>query len=228
MDELSLVLPFTREVLFRLFATYNEEVWPAPVVAGLLGVVALALVVHPAVRWGWLPAAILAGIWAWNGAVYHFQYFATINFMAPGFAVAFVLEALLLAWAGVVRRRLRFRFRRSVRGWAGLALAAYGLGVYPLTSVLSGHAWPAMPVFGVAPGPTTVFTLGLLLLAEERIPVHLVAIPLLWTLVGGSAAWLLDVPEDLALPAAGLLLVGVTRVALRRDRRKLRADRDDV
>jgi len=51
---------------------------------------------------------------------------------------------------------------------------------------------------------TVAHTLGVLLLTEGRTPLRLVLIPVLWSLVGGTAAWLLSVPEDLALPLAGL------------------------
>jgi hypothetical protein len=64
-------------------------------------------------------------------------------------------------------------------------------------------------MFGVAPCPTTIFTMGLLLLTEGRTPPHLAIIPVLWALVGGSAVWLLGVPEDLALPIAGLSGLGL-------------------
>jgi hypothetical protein len=36
------------------------------------------------------------------------------------------------------------------------------------------------------------------------VPLHIFAIPVLWSLIGGTAAWFLGVTEDLALPVAGL------------------------
>ena len=62
----------------------------------------------------------------------------------------------------------------------------------------------AAPLFGVAPGPTTIFTIGMLLLVSGRTPLHLALIPLLWSLIGGATAWLLGAPEGLALPLAGV------------------------
>jgi hypothetical protein len=62
-----------------------------------------------------------------------------------------------------------------------------------------------MPAFGIAPCPLAIFTFGLLLLAAPRAPLHLLVIPLIWAAVGGSAAWLLDMPQDMALPIAAVL-----------------------
>jgi len=59
----------------------------------------------------------------------------------------------------------------------------------------------------------------MLLLSAGRTPPRLVVIPLLWSLVGGATAWLLTVPEDLALPLAG---VGGCCLILWKNRRQLR------
>jgi hypothetical protein len=60
-------------------------------------------------------------------------------------------------------------------------------------------------VFGVAPCPTTIFTFGILMLAAGPLPLWLAAIPVIWAGIGGTAAVLLNVPEDLGLLVAGVL-----------------------
>lgn len=52
--------------------------------------------------------------------------------------------------------------------------------------------------------PDDDFHLGLLVAGSASEPLLLAAIPLLWSVVGGSAALLLDVPQDLGLPAAAI------------------------
>lgn len=88
--------------------------------------------------------------------------------------------------------------------WSRHGRLRHGDLIYPLLGWIAGHGWPRAPLLGVAPCPTTIFTLGILLLAAGRVPVHVLVIPVLWSLVGGSAAWLLGVTEALALPVAGL------------------------
>jgi hypothetical protein len=149
-------------------------------------------------------AAILALAWAWNGAVYHMMYFVTINFWADIFGALFIVQALLLLWTGVVRGRLTFRIGDDAASWIGVSLAVFAMIGYPPIGWALGHGWPRAPMFGVAPCPMTIFTMGMLLLAAGRAPVHLFAIPVLWSLIGGTAAWFLGVTEDLALPVAGL------------------------
>jgi hypothetical protein len=197
------MLPFSQDAFFALFEQYNRAIWPAQIMAYVLALGALALAARPVPQSGRAIAAILALAWAWNGIVYHALFFATINFWADIFGGFFVLQALLLVWTGVVRDKLAFRVGGDAFSWTGVALAVFALAIYPLIGWLLGHAWPRAPMFGVTPCPMTIFTMGMLLMAR-RVPLHLVAIPVLWSLIGGTAAWFLGVTEDLALPVAGL------------------------
>jgi hypothetical protein len=196
------VLPFGPDAFFALFEQYNRAIWPAQIAAYGLALAALALAARPVAGAGRMIGAILALAWAWNGIVYHLLFFATINFWADIFGALFVVEALLLLWIGVVRGRLDFRVGRDAFSLIGVALAIFVMAIYPLIGWTLGHAWPRAPMF--APCPMTVFTMGLLLLAAGRAPLYLAIIPVLWSMIGGTAAWFLGVTEDLALPVAGL------------------------
>ena len=97
---------------------------------------------------------------------------------------------------------------RSIRSLVGLALVLFSLTVYPAWATLAGHRYPAMPTFGL-PCPTTRFTIGMLCLLVPPYPRWPLVVPILWCIVGSQAAFLLGVPQDLALlPAAavGVLL----------------------
>jgi hypothetical protein len=79
-----------------------------------------------------------------------------------------------------------------------------------------GHSSLELPMFGVTPCPVTIFTFGMLLLTRQPVPRLLLAIPVLWSLVGGSAAMLLRVPQDWLLLVSGAIAVALL---IRRDRR---------
>jgi len=202
------MLPFTAEILFSSFAQYNRALWPLPLFAVVLALVAIALVFRPVRHGDRVIAALLALAWLWTGYGYHYLHFATINFAAPLYAVFFVLEGLLLAWTGVVRGKVAFGFRTALFGRIGLIVAFAALVLWPLADGLT-HGWQSARLVGLAPGPTAVFTLVLLLLTERRTPVHLAIVPLLWTLVAGATAWILAIPQDLAQPVAGIAAFGL-------------------
>ncbi len=198
------MLPYTAEVLYSVLEQYNRAIWPAQIVAAGLGLAAVVSTLRPFPGSGRLVGALLAAAWAWIGVAYYLMHMAAIDFTAPALGVLFIIQGALLAWTGTLRGRLAWGFRADAFGWTGLGLVVFAMAAYPLMAWLAGHGWPRAPMFGVAPCPTAVFTIGMLLLAHGRTPLHLVAIPVLGSLYCGTAAWLLKLPEDLAVPLAGV------------------------
>jgi hypothetical protein len=201
---MAMQLPFTVEQFYGVFVDYNTTVWPAQVILLALAAVAVALVVFPR-RWSGVGvSAILAFLWAWLGIAYHLAFFTAINPLAYGFAVLSVAGALVLVWQGVVRRRLEYRVAANARSAVGLSLIVFAVGIYPAWSAYAGHHYPALPTFGL-PCPTTIFTIGILAFTVRPYPRSPFIVPVLWSLVGGQAAFLLGVPQDLGLLVAGLV-----------------------
>jgi Family of unknown function (DUF6064) len=119
----------------------------------------------------------------------------------------FIIQGGALLYAGVYRNQLRFSHRAGLSGWTGWAFIAYAAIFYPLIGVSTGHRYPEIPTFGVTPCPVTIFTFGLLLLTTPPPSRCLLVIPLVWSLIGGSAAILLGVPQDWLLLVSGLIAV---------------------
>lgn len=204
------MLPYSIDVLFAIFGQFNCETWPAPLIFFALALVMLAALGRSGggISLARAISVCLAIIWAWVGIGFHYIYFAPFNFAASFYAVAFVLQALLFAWAAY-KAQPRYRWRRDTFGWAGLILLVYALALYPLVDVGLGHGWQNSRLFAMAPGPTALFTLGLLLLTAGRTPFYLLVVPVGWGMTGGVLAWLLGVPQDAVLPVASLVGVGL-------------------
>ncbi|HEU0079940.1 MAG TPA: DUF6064 family protein [Longimicrobiaceae bacterium] len=205
-------LPFSAEQFMGVFERYNLAVWPAQLLFYAAAVGVLVLVARPGEHGGRWISGVLAFLWAWMGVVYHWAFFARINSAAFLFAALFLLQAALFLAAGVLHPGLSFRARGGTRGLVGAALVGYALLGYPLVGRAAGHLYPAAPTFGL-PCPTTIFTFGVLLLAHGRVPLRLLAIPLLWSLVGTVGAFSLGVPQDYGLPVAA---VAATALLVRR------------
>jgi hypothetical protein len=196
-------LPFTREQFYDLFVAYNETLWPAVLALWIAsaGIVALCLSRrHPHDRW---VSALLVGHWAWSAVAYHVAFFTRINPAAWLFAALFFGQAVLLFRVGVVQRRVSFAPWGNA--WAPLAwgLIVYSLA-YPAINALDHRSLLRIPTFGV-PCPTTIFTAGVLMMATPPCR-ELAVVPVIWAVIGGSAAFLLGVFADVALPIAGIAL----------------------
>lgn len=200
------MLPFTRDQFFSVFATYNNSVWPVQIVAYLLGLIAVLALLRPGRMADRVVAGVLAIMWLWAGLAYHALFFAPINKAAYLFAALFVVQGILIGYAGM-GDRLRFGFRAGPAAWIGAVFVLYSAVIYPLVGLAIRHAYPGMPMFGITPCPVTIFTFGMLLMTTERFPRWLLVNPFIWSLIGGSAAILLDVPQDWLLLASGVIAV---------------------
>jgi hypothetical protein len=199
------MLPFTEDQFFALFGRYNEAIWPLQLAAYALGAAAVGVILRSRRFGSRVALSALALLWVWTGVSYHWVFFSSINPIARAFAVLFVAQALIFAFAAM-RRRIQFAIAGGAAfvAWSFIAYAAI---VYPLLNALLGHAYPRSPTFGVTPCPLVIFTLGVLLMSQLRVSSVVFAIPVVWAVIGGSAALLLNVLPDLALPAAALMAV---------------------
>ncbi len=204
---LSDFLLFSPRTYYRLLERHNTGVWPGQVLAVALGLFLIWLLRRPGPGEGRAAAGLLGLIWAWVAVAFLWRRYATINWAAGYAAGAFLLEAFLLAWLGAVRGRLRFRAGRDAAGLVGVGLLALAVALYPAIAPLAGRSVRQAEVFGIAPDPTAIATLGLLLLADGRPRLALLPVPLLACLLSGATLFAMGSP-DAWLPLAAAVLAG--------------------
>ncbi len=192
---LSDFLMFSPRTYWRLVELYNGEFWPAHLVALAAGLASLWLAATRRAGTGRVLASLLAAAWLWVGWAFHWQRYATINWAAQYFAIAFVAQAVLLVGLGALRREAHAPNTAVASQGLGWLLAAAGVLLYPLAGLLAGRPWTQAEVFGIAPEPTALATLGLLLAAGHP-PAGaarwmLVVIPTLSLLLGAATLWLM-------------------------------------
>jgi hypothetical protein len=202
-----MAIPFTSSQFFEVFKDYNLAIWPMQIIVYLAGMMAVvfALWRTPYSRraiWG-----ILAFYWVWMGVAYHLLHFSAINRAAYIFGLLFLFQGLIFLWVGRAKPEVSFLLPSKARAVVGGVFLLYAMVLYPVLGILEGHAYPSAPMFGVAPCPTTIFTFGLLLWTDHKVPSFLLVIPFLWSLLGLSAAITLGVHADFGLPIAGLITV---------------------
>lgn len=195
-------LPFTIQQFLEVFQKYNDAVYPLQILFVLLAALTVLIAYRGGKKYQKYILFILAALWFWMGAVYHIGYFSVINKAAYLFGGVFILQSLLLLVYGL-SRATSFNFQKNIHGITSALLLVYALIVYPLIGYFASHGYPYSPTFGL-PCPTTIFTLAIFLLAQPRIPFYLAIVPLLWSVIGFSAAFSLGIYEDTVLIIAGL------------------------
>ncbi len=202
-------LLFTPRTYYRLFELYNAAIWPAQLPALGLGAAILVLARRGSAAAARTIAAILAACWLWVAIAFHAARYATINMAAEYLAWAFGLEAVLLIWVGVVRGGLSFGKPVDLPGRVGLGIFLFALAVEPLAGSLLGRGWRSAELFGVAPDPTAVGTVGILLLARTKRRWPLMVLPVLWCAITGATLFTMKAPDFWVAPAAAVLTVSV-------------------
>ena len=197
-------IPFTTQEFFQVFEKYNQAIYPIQFVLIFMAVVAIVLAAGRKPSRNKIISGLLGLLWLWTGVVYHLIFFTTISPPAYLFGTLFILQGLLFLYEGVARNRLSFRSNRGFSGLLGAVFVAYALVIYPLIGYGLGRIFPSSPTFGV-PCPTTIFTFGLLLWADRKISLSLLIIPVLWSIVGTSAALSFGVKEDFGLLVAATM-----------------------
>ena len=198
------MLPFSQAQFFAVFADYNAAVWPAQLIAYLVGLTTVGALVRPTIASSRVVGVALGAMWIWTGVVYHGLYFSAINGAAFAFGAVFVVQGLGLIYAGLAKR-FESSLRRDWSEWIGWILVVYSIAIYPLIGLATGHRPLELPVFGITPCPVTIFTFGVMLLVRATVPRWLLVVPSVWSLIGGSAAFLLGVPQDWLLLASGIV-----------------------
>jgi hypothetical protein len=184
-------LMFSPATYWRLVERYNRESWPLQIAWLVAGVALLGLVARRTPRAGRVAAAVLAIAWLWVGWGFYGQRYAAINWAAPYFGAAFVLQSALLAGTALLGKQGDADRAGDRAHAAGLVLAAIAVLLYPVVAPATGRPWGQAEVFGLMPEPTALATLGLLLATRLPLRAGLAAIPLLSLAVGLATAWLL-------------------------------------
>ena len=206
---LSDFLLFSPRTYYRLYELYNAAIWPAQVVALGLGLAIWVLMRRFTASRERAIAAILAGCWLWVAIAFHARRYATINWAAVYFAAGFALEAALLIWFGVIRGRLSFDRSFDLASRAGRGIFLFALVMEPLLGPLLGRGWRGVEIFGVAPDPTAIATLGILLLGTGGGRWALFVVPAAWCAVSGATLLAMKSPDSWIPPLAGALTVAL-------------------
>lgn len=197
------ILVFSARTYYRLFELYNAAVWPAHIVALALG---LAVLFCLWCGMGRAVAVILAVAWGWVALIFHLKFFSTITPFAAHFAAGAGLEAALIAWTGAVRGGLAPARDGSLSARAGVAIYLAALAGLPALGLAMGRTVGQAEIFALAPDPTALATIGVLL-AARRVHWHLLVLPVLWCANTGITLWAMKGTDAWVVPALAVAAV---------------------
>ncbi len=210
-------ITITLEQLLDTFERYNLDIWPMQIIAYVLGIIAVFFVIKRTRYSFRIIMGVITFMWLWSGIGFYLLY------SGPTYKPAYILGALTVAQAilfliCVFKPVLSFGFRLNIFSVTGLLLIAYAMIGYPVLGYFIGHVYPQFLPFGLVPCPVTIFTFGLLLMTDKKVPILFLVIPFLWAL-GGFMPVSVGIMEDIGLITAGVL--GTAMIIYRDKNRKM-------
>jgi hypothetical protein len=203
--------PFTPDIYWRLLERINEAFWPLHVLAVAIGLTALLLALRGNQR---MALALLAPAWLTSGIIFHWTYYAELNWAASWFGWGFVAQAaLLLALAFFAGSGRTQRPSKGLSTWIGATVAVASLTAYPLIAATIGPGLSHSETYGLHPDPTAIATLGVLLIILRGPALWLaLLIPILWCVIGSLTLIAIDATGAL-IPLTAVIIVAGTSIA---------------
>lgn len=202
--------PFTTEQFLTVFKDYNHSIFPLQLLVLAMGLFTLYWLIRNKPFSNAFTAGFLSFVWLWAGIVYHIGFFASLNKPAYVFGALFSLQAILILYESFLAKKLVFKYPRGTREYTGIFLVIFGLIIYPLISWAMKGSYDLIIAAGL-PCPTVIATFGFLALTEGKVRNYLYIIPILWSIVGISAALNFGIYQDFMMLIAGIMVIILNR-----------------
>ena len=209
---LSDFLLFSPRTYYRMLERLNEALWPAHLLTLSLACALLVFLLRaraPATEERRMIWTTLALLWVLTGWAFLWRRYSAINWTVIYILPLFGLQTLLLMLAGWRSKAVQTWANGPRRG-VGIGLLALAVVLYPMIAPALGRNWAQAEVFGIAPDPTAIGTLGLALAVPSPTPRMLMVVPILWCLISGLTLWAMESPEAWVPPAAALLGISLS------------------
>ena len=202
-------IPFTPDIYWRLLERINETFWPLHILAVSIGLTALLLALRGHQR---MALALLAPAWLTSGMLFHFTYYAELNWAAPWFGWAFLAQAvLLLALALFAGSSRTHGSSTALSTWIGATIALVSVLAYPLIALTIGPGLSHALTYGLHPDPTAIATLGVLLIILRGPTLWLaMLIPILWCVIASLTLMAINATGALIPLAAATIIAGTS------------------
>ena len=189
------------EVFFNNVSTYNVSIFPMQIITLVVAIILTYLLfVRPSTIVNKLIKIYLSFTFVWFVLMFPFE-----GVFKIGFGLVHIVIAILF-FIDIFTAKIEFKFpETSGKRYFMLFLIFSAFALYPLIEYMSGHLYPKILLFGVAPCPTTIFSLALLIGAVPKVG-KIIFILLIFPAIfsGLSVPIMLGVWADLLLLVSGI------------------------
>jgi hypothetical protein len=196
------MLSFSLEEFLLVLESYNLDIWPLQIIAYTLILLVLFILLKPTKYSAKIVSAILSFFWLFTGIVFCFIYWAPNHIFGYIFGICCAAQGLLFLYS-IIKSDIAITLPNKTNMLIGILFILYAMIGYQILGYYLDHIYPNFFAVGLVPCPTTIFTFGLFVLINKKIPIKYVAIPFVISL-GGFLAVYNGIYEDV-----GLIILGI-------------------
>jgi hypothetical protein len=196
------MLTFSLEEFLVVLESYNLDIWPLQIVAYLLILLVLFISLKPTKYSVKIVSAILSFFWLCTGIVFCFIYWAPTHIFGYIFGICCTAQGLLFLYS-IIKSDIAIDPQDKSYKLIGILFVLYAMIGYQILGYYLDHIYPKFFAVGLVPCPTTIFTFGLFVIINTKIPIKYVAIPFMISL-GGFLAVYNGIYEDIGLIVLGI------------------------
>ncbi|GAI23663.1 unnamed protein product, partial [marine sediment metagenome] len=153
------------EVFLNNIGVYNDSIFPMQIITLVVAIILTYLLfVRPSTILNKLIKIYLSFTFVWFVLMFPFE---------GVFKIAFGLVHIVIAilfFIDIFTAKIEFKFpETSGKRYFMLFLIFSAFALFPLIEYMSGHLYPKILLFGVAPCPTIIFSLALLIGAVPKV-----------------------------------------------------------
>lgn len=172
---------FSGAAYYRQFELYNQAIWPLHLIAILFVILIFYSLWKKPVSAGRLVSVLLLISWVWVSVFFLYQRFYQIHVIANWYAFGFMLQAGLIGWYGFIKNQFDYFLTSQIRIYMGSAVLVIAFLIYPFIAMITGRSWLQFEMFALAPDPTVLATIAILIMYKA--PKVLYVLPILWLFI---------------------------------------------
>ena len=194
---------FSTEEFLLVLKSYNLAIWPLQIIAYVLIALVLFLLFKQTKYSVKIVILILSFFWLFNGIVFSLIFWSPSHFFGYTFGVLCIVQGLLILYS-IKDSDITIGSPDKTHTLIGLLFVFYAIIGYQLFGYFLGHIYPKFFPAGLVPCPTVIFTFGIFLMLNNKIPLQYYIIPFIIAL-GGFLAATNGIYEDIGLIVSGVL-----------------------
>lgn len=157
------LLLFSEQTYLRQFELFNQWLYPLQYLAYSYGLLFLYILTDSRILFNRSLFTLCSAFWLISAYGYLWKYYSDINWMADYFVGVFILQALLVFWAGL-KIKPSFKYSRNISFFAGILLWIMALLIQPVFEILDGHDLSQVSSFSLTPDSLSITAIGLMLI----------------------------------------------------------------